>query len=183
MLLYPNIGTTTGIATTAPPKPLEKALVAGPILAFRYWALYGTQSPTHRQYTSIWLESLYQPTIWQPGIPLVGSCHVMQVAAIHPGSDPPHSGCSCGVYALKQPGPPPQYTPHPNASFIGVFGGTVALWGRVIDHQQGYRAQYAYPHTLFVQHPEIPLPPGFPRIRAIEDLSSLIQDTYGCLAT
>lgn len=28
--------------------------------------------------------------------------------------------------------------------------GQVSLWGRVIEHERGYRAQYAYPYEIFV---------------------------------
>jgi len=46
----------------------------------------------------------------------------------------------CGLYALK--GAPP--TP-------ATISGEVALWGRIWEHQNGYRAQYAYPIRLVVR--------------------------------
>jgi hypothetical protein len=31
-----------------------------------------------------------------------------------------------------------------------IVVGTVRLWGRVVEHTQGYRASHAYPDTLIV---------------------------------
>lgn len=56
----------------------------------------------------------------------------------------PSMTCSCGIYAsanleeLLQPGGTP---------LIGVIG-TVSMWGRVIEHEHGWRAEYAYPQRL-----------------------------------
>jgi hypothetical protein len=35
------------------------------------------------------------------------------------------------------------------ATYSSVYG-KVALWGRIIEHERGYRAQYAYPLELWV---------------------------------
>ncbi len=37
-----------------------------------------------------------------------------------------------------------------NSDFRQQFIGEVALWGEVAEHEEGYRAQYAYPLTLAV---------------------------------
>jgi hypothetical protein len=61
----------------------------------------------------------------------------------------PHWGCECGVYAFK----------HREAAELlareKVDGGTlvlgrVSLWGRVIESELGYRAEFAYPYDLFL---------------------------------
>jgi hypothetical protein len=47
--------------------------------------------------------------------------------------------------------------------------GTVALWGRVIEHQEGYRAEFAYPQSLVV-------PAGTKDAQA---LARALANTYG----
>ena len=58
----------------------------------------------------------------------------------------PDVGCTCGIYAARHP-----------MSFAGLQAvfqgpaaaiGTVALWGKVIEHADGYRAEFAYPDRL-----------------------------------
>ncbi len=56
----------------------------------------------------------------------------------------PNYGCKCGFYAMKR------VRDIPNG---GNVYGRVALWGRIIEHEGGYRSQYAYPQVFFV-HPE-----------------------------
>lgn len=58
-----------------------------------------------------------------------------------PTCEAPAIGCSCGIYALKE---------QPDRS--KVFG-QVNLWGRVVEGELGWRAQYAYPKHLWVPVP------------------------------
>jgi hypothetical protein len=59
----------------------------------------------------------------------------------------PALDCSCGVYAtsdLRDPGTAWRSGPHYARHVIGA----VALWGRVVEHETGYRAQHARPIAL-----------------------------------
>jgi hypothetical protein len=59
----------------------------------------------------------------------------------------PTLDCSCGVYAtsdLRDPGAAWRSGPHYARHVIGA----VALWGRVVEHETGYRAQHARPIAL-----------------------------------
>ena len=63
----------------------------------------------------------------------------------------PHSNCTCGVYAAK------------NLEHLRQFGyerrgihGEVYLWGTVVEHKLGWRAQFAYPKSLFLPPDAIP---------------------------
>jgi hypothetical protein len=62
--------------------------------------------------------------------------------AEHPSPD---RSCTCGVYASDTlrslVAPPRRFPPLP------VLG-TVSLWGRVIEHARGWRAEFAYPDRL-----------------------------------
>ena len=56
----------------------------------------------------------------------------LQVPAIH---------CQCGIYATNDLN---------EATSYGEILGRVAMWGHVIEHSGGYRAQFAYPQSLYV---------------------------------
>jgi hypothetical protein len=55
--------------------------------------------------------------------------------------------CGCGIYAFKQlKSARADYTEtsrYPNRVF-----GSVWLWGRMLEHSKGYRAQFAYPKNF-----------------------------------
>jgi hypothetical protein len=75
---------------------------------------------------------------WLPGRPLAAGCR----AVAH---EPPHADCTCGVYAAR------------NLEHLHRFGyercgihGEVYLWGTVVEHKLGWRAQFAYPKSLFL---------------------------------
>jgi preprotein translocase subunit YajC len=103
-----------------------------PIVGYRVW-----------QWNATGLKSLNGEP-WQPGRPLAAGCR----AAAH---EPPHSACTCGVYAAK------------NLAHLRRFGydrrgvhGEVYLWGTVVEHKLGWRAQFAYPKSLFLPPAAIP---------------------------
>jgi hypothetical protein len=81
----------------------------------------------------------------------------------------PRSDCTCGIYAskslhhLRRTG----YTQH------GIHG-EVCLWGRVVEHEGGWRAQFAYPKNFIVPLSMVPL--GMNKIESW--LASLAA--YGC---
>ncbi len=49
----------------------------------------------------------------------------------------PVKGCYCGIHAYKT-------LPKDRHGFPRLYA-KVALWGKVLEHEEGYRAQYAYP--------------------------------------
>jgi hypothetical protein len=124
------------------PPVLPVELVAGPTVAYRAWYVWDGR-----------LKSTSTETVWPAGEPLAGIC--LNQGVTHHVAAP---GCSCGIYALKAP----RFGPWP-----GCVGGRVALWGRVIEHDDGYRAEYAYPVSLF--RAMTPRPPGFPRVATALD--------------
>jgi hypothetical protein len=71
--------------------------------------------------------------------------------AVHDAHEPPQTNCTCGVYAAK--------TFHDLCSVgyakCGIHG-EVYLWGTVVEHELGWRAQFAYPKTLFLLPDLIP---------------------------
>jgi hypothetical protein len=143
---------------TAP--ALVTADVAGPIRAWRMWSEHGDhQIP--RLY-SIGIGSLP----WPPGVPLQAQClrQAIERHALSHDAAAPAPGCTCGIWALK------------TAPTQGIVG-EVALWGRVIEHAIGYRAEYAYPIRLLWRAPA-PMP-GFPRPTGELRRLAALAEVYG----
>ena len=109
-----------------------------PVVGYRVW-----------QWNTTGLKSLNGEP-WLPGRPLAAQCRVVargtivgRTKAVHSADELPHSACSCGVYAAK------------NLGHLRQFGyqehsihGEVYLWGTVVEHKLGWRAQFAYPKSL-----------------------------------
>jgi hypothetical protein len=77
------------------------------------------------------------------------SARCSQVGPLH---DPraPVWDCSCGFYAYKTD------ASLSTSEYLAIsrgltVGGRVALWGRVVDHELGYRAEHAYPQVLYLR--------------------------------
>ena len=95
---------------------------------------------------------------WLPGRPLAAGCRyaargtiVGRAKTVHGAHELPHADCTCGVYAAR------------NLEHLRQFGydgcgihGEVYLWGTVVEHKLGWRAQFAYPKSLFLPPDAIP---------------------------
>jgi preprotein translocase subunit YajC len=95
---------------------------------------------------------------WLPGRVLTAGCRaampgtiVGYARAVHSAHELPHPDCTCGVYAAK------------TIEHLRQFGyegrgihGEVYLWGNVVEHKLGWRAQFAYPKSLFLPPDAIP---------------------------
>jgi hypothetical protein len=78
------------------------------------------------------LRSVFQLSIWRPHVPMDGEpARYMN-----------------GVHGWKTPENLDEY--EQQLSHLGrlFVRGTVELWGRVVQHEKGYRAQYGYPLAL-----------------------------------
>ena len=118
-----------------------------PVVGWRCWRL--RDSPE-----GFALTSACRPVRWDPGRPLEASCEACQA--------PPGRGCTCGIYAAAEPRLPHAYLPpHVKAAdrirTQAILGydvvmavGLAALWGSVIECEWGWRAQFAYPTSLYV---------------------------------
>src|SRR5262249_29906673 len=82
---------------------------------------------------------------WLPGQHLEARCRVAPAARhmAEAANEVPHRKCTCGIYAAK------------NSEHLLQFGyadrgicGEVYLWGAVVEHTLGWRAQFAYPKNL-----------------------------------
>jgi hypothetical protein len=105
-----------------------------PIIGYRVWG-----------WDAVGLTSLNGER-WTPKKPIVAGCRACETHGAHHA---PHMNCTCGVYAAKT-------LQHLRRSCYGSHGpcGEVLLWGTVVEHQRGWRAQFAYPKN-FVLLPEM----------------------------
>jgi hypothetical protein len=85
---------------------------------------------------------------WSPCKPLAAKCGAGKA---HDAHEVPQTDCTCGVYAAK------------NLEHLRQFGyegrgihGEVYLWGTVVEHELGWRAQFAYPKSLALPADLIP---------------------------
>jgi hypothetical protein len=109
----------------------SEAIQRDPIVAWRAWTLTGRADGTHLR-----LRPVAGPRLpWPPLRPARAAC---KQARLHRAPDPQ---CSCGLHGTRDV-EPLRHTKNPTVL------GTVALWGRVIEHELGYRAEFAYPQRL-----------------------------------
>ncbi|MGD0474571.1 MAG: hypothetical protein ABSB70_15345 [Candidatus Velthaea sp.] len=116
-----------------PPKSGRVREFAETMIGWRVWRL---AQPTEQHAP---LLSTFMASVWPAGEPMKACC----------GSG--RTGLRHGIHAFTSRSQAETYfdeqsrgkmTPH-------VYG-KVALWGRVIVHEHGYRAQFAYPQRLLV---------------------------------
>jgi len=82
---------------------------------------------------------------WLPGQHLEARCRVAPAARhmAEAANEVPHRKCTCGIYAAKNS----EHLRQVGYADGGVCG-EVYLWGTVVEHKLGWRAQFAYPKSL-----------------------------------
>lgn len=117
-----------------------------PIVGYRVW-----------QWDAAGLKSL-NGEAWSPGRQLAARCRVAiggglggRVEAVQNCHQAPQTGCTCGIYAAKT-------VAHLRGAGYERYGicGEVCLWGTVVEHEHGWRAQFAYPKRLFLPPDALP---------------------------
>lgn len=103
-----------------------------PLVGWRYWRVESSA-----------LTSLTRSVYWPPLKRYEADC---RLSARH--GPVPAAQCHCGIYAAKDLDTLKELAT-PNVRLPLVVG-KVALWGRVIPAERGYRAQYGYPKRLWL---------------------------------
>ena len=139
-----------------PPKPAfdpKMETIVEPIVGWRKWK------------ASLWddtIASISAGTVWPVKEPLKAKCNIQGRYKVSwaVGSIEVCLGirCTCGVYAFRTeekvlaefPNGPSVRDPAGAKAEPEMFNiiGEVSLWGRVIECEHGYRAQYAYPKSF-----------------------------------
>jgi hypothetical protein len=139
LLFAPSTWGTFAFPSSEPAKPIENAGIrAGEIIAPRGW-LVGNGT----------LHSIYRRHVWQPGAPMTGDVrgaygvHAFKTAdslteyiigyRLHHAMMESHEAMMARVFEME-------HKPQPQPTFAI---GSVALWGDVIEHERGYRAEFA----------------------------------------
>ena len=143
------------------------------------------------------LRSLYKDVVWLPMHKTEAHCYRDRGQLIAGGrcSTAPNPRCVCGIYAVKQEDEVHRFgrareslaAAAPSPRTLTVIG-TVSLWGRIIETDRGYKAEYAYPYELHV----IRDPGGFssPSLARLETataqasrIAAQLRDNYAVDAT
>jgi hypothetical protein len=134
-----------------------------PVVGYRVWS-----------WDTIGLKSL-NGELWMPGQRLSAACRTLagraeDGLAVH---DAPQMTCTCGVYAAKS---------LDCLRALGYMGygsiyGELYLWGTVVEHQLGWRAQYAYPKNFTLPLDMVPLSMGAAESR-LTTLAAYACDIY-----
>jgi hypothetical protein len=115
--------------------------VAGePVVGWRMWNLSEDASGPR-----LWPAGSGGDLVWPPRRPVEARCTIPRWLAKGGPHEPPGLECRCGIYAARsldvfdreRPAWPPP-----------TVVGRASLWGRVVDHDQGWRARFAYPARL-----------------------------------
>ena len=116
-----------------------------PIEGWRAWRLHRNQDGALR------IAPTTPRADWEPGVQIHATCsgsHTRLYMVFNPELETQHRspepGCTCGVHAMKEPQRLRRARPGKMAGVIG----TISMWGRVIEHTRGWRAEFAYPARL-----------------------------------
>lgn len=103
------------------------------------------------------LQGLGRDAVWEPKKPVKAECKRDTFFSLlhgEPGPEPhdcPGKDCSCGVWAFRSLD---EFKKMGESYSSTAVVGQVFLWGRVLECENGYRAQFAVPKELWVFDPE-----------------------------
>lgn len=137
------------------------------ITAYRMWTVDEKFNLRARHIDrAIWPARKANQAFCYSSSPFIGASRLVRTNHTNAGviESSPQMGCSCGIYALKTQQMLKNYfsLDFSNTFHSGYYGiynneekiifafGTVKLWGKLIEHKYGYRAEYAYPSEIFV---------------------------------
>ncbi len=104
---------------------------AEPVAAWRAWRLRRDGEAGQLR-----LQPAFRGSPWEPLQPVRAAC------ARRRRHEAPKRRCTCGLYGFN------------DGSEVGIGGtrlavvGQVSMWGRVVEHDLGYRAEFAYPARM-----------------------------------
>jgi hypothetical protein len=106
------------------------------LIGWRVWCVVATRDGPR-------LASVIKDELWPLGEELVARCH----AGEH--HEAPDEACTCGIYAAREPATVWTYLRgRDDPPTIRSVLGRVALWGRVVEHEHGWRVSHAVPLEL-----------------------------------
>lgn len=139
-----KVGTRLSTKSAARYRHSRRVTAQEPISAWRVWKI-------DRDDTGLCLRSAVIDQRWPKLDWLRATCQRDQIpdkkCTHHLASEIPQFGSECGIYGYPTP-EAARETAFPVQYRLGVLIGQVALTGRVIDHETGFRAGAAYPQRI-----------------------------------
>lgn len=132
---------------------------ADALTGYRCWNVFANGLMVGQSYAEPW--PMYQPFVGRCGF-TKSQAHVVNGHWV----PAPVWHCGCGVHALKELAVAEQRLIEEMAILHGGWNaaafadyqpptgrvwGSVKIWGRIVEHDIGYRAEYAYPGDLYCQ--------------------------------
>lgn len=125
-------------------------IVREPIIGWRQWNFMYPH----------FLANLGNDTIYVPREKIEARCEpysrigTSDHPKVHSEQQAPHLTCTCGIHAYKEKPTLLRQIRHQMAipaiySGLRLVYGEINLWGKVIEHEDGYRAQFGYPKRLW----------------------------------
>jgi len=124
---------------------------AAPLVGWRIWAAVEEEG-------GLRLRSVTFKSRWPPREHLDAVCRQLprsrllaRVFGVQP-HEAPEAGCECGIYAARAPDLALPYLGRLELmrGVKAALIGRVALWGRVIECERGWRGAFAYPSHLYL---------------------------------
>jgi len=124
-----------------------------PIIGYRGWLFIDDK-----------LRAIHNNCIWEPGKTIIAKNFRACLGSENPLNNP-------GIYAFKESCLfEEEYDEVDYYSGVPLIRGEVYLWGKIIEHQLGYRGEYAYPKKLYVST----------AIKNYKYIIQLVRNLYGC---
>lgn len=126
---------------TAPLSVPHTSYSTSTITAWRAWRVENRMPTAQRP--ELRLVSVGYNMVWEPGKKHEAKC---AMGTRHPAPD---WGCHCGIWGFKTVEEMMRVLQQHRYRGPAVLG-TISLWGKVIETEHGFRAQYAYPKELWL---------------------------------
>jgi hypothetical protein len=128
---------TSGIATT----------YTEPIVGWRLWRIRRLETLAGQRPPRLAAAGrLGIPKFWEPRMPTRAVC-----SSYRTSHEAPWPNCRCGIYGLRDRELAERALwKYSRGSTSNWALGRVSLWGRIVECEHGWRAEYAYPYDLVV---------------------------------
>ena len=123
------------------------AVYTEPIVGWRFWRLrrletYGEERPLRLAAAG----RFGIPKFWEPRAATKAVC-----SSYHTAHDAPWPSCRCGIYGLREQDVAERaLLKYARGDLERWALGRVLLWGRIVESDRGWRAEYAYPYDVAV---------------------------------
>ena len=124
---------------------------AAPVIGWRVWIVSATAE-------GLRLGSVLHDQVWTPGTTALASCRRHDDFFAEPMAPhlTPSADCGCGFHAARDPVDATSYLQgRDEPATVCRLLGEVALWGRLVETETGWRAAAAYPVRLYAADEEI----------------------------